>query len=417
MSAIEQIKEAQTLAVKEATAPLNEKLDQQELVIKEQGELITSQTELLEEVKQTVADLESKHSDLVPASVEVTEVKFDRKVLNQKLRDLFTGDKGVDLANVDTKALAVGGTGGEALAIDEELGRRVIERARENVAILGLIGSKSVSSVNYREMVLRNYPGTAKGIENVAGTNWNATATQTYEQVVMQVAKQYAKPQITHEAARDPHIDLMAHLETLLAEEMSRYWALQVLFGDGRPDNLRGILSSKRASLGAGSESRKDAAERDFDFYKVVPSTEAAKLGSDHEEIIDNMIDLTIEVPTQYLSNSSYTMNRRTLGVLRKIKQSTDGTDLRPLIQFEAGNFTLVGYGVNIEDYMPDVAADSMPIIFGDLSRAFVLIDIDDEYLVDPYTTDGVVTLKSTSRKGEIVQNNDAIVILSCEAA
>lgn len=407
MSAIEQIKEAQALAVKAATEGFETKFAEIE-------DQLTKANEANAEMKNLIADLEQKSAPVV-TETSVEEVKFDQKALNEKLRTIFTGDKGTDLANVDTKALAVGGTGGEALAIDEELGRRVIERARENVAILGLIGSKSVSSVNYREMVLRSYPGTAKGVENVAGTNWNATATQKYEQVVMQVAKQYAKPQITHEAAKDPHIDLMAHLESLLAEEMSRYWALQVLFGDGKPDNLRGILSSKRID---DVESLKSNAERDFDFYPVRFSGDADGIGGTTEAIVDNMIDMTIDVPTMYLANSKFVMNRRTMGVLRKLKVdgASPSTDARPLLQFEAGGFTLIGHSVVIEDYMPDLAANSTPVIFGDLSRAYVLIDIDDEYLVDPYSTDGVVTLKSTSRKGEIVQNNDAIVVLKCKA-
>lgn len=400
MSAIEQIKAAQIEATKSATKELEVKM--------------AEMSEANVELKNFVADLEAKMD--VPAIGAPSEVKFDSTALNVKLREIVTGKEAVNLASVDTKSLAIGGTGGEALAIDEELGRRVIERARENVVILGLIGSKSVSSVNYREMVLRNYPGTAKGVENVSGADWNTTATQSYEQVVMQVAKQYAKPQITHEAAADPHIDLMAHLEVLLAEEMSRYWALQVLFGDGTPDNLRGILSSNRID---DTESAKSHAERDFDFYAMERSGSAASLGVDGIAIMDNMIDLTIAVPTQYLGGSKFVMNRRTLGEFRKLRVGGDAAvtaDARALIQFEAGNFSLVGHTVAIEDYMPNVAAGSTPIIFGDLSKAFTLIDIDNEYLVDPYTTDGVVTLKATIRKGEMVQNNDAIVVFKIGA-
>lgn len=383
-----------------------------EITTQFETKLADMQTQL-EEKAQLMADMEAKLQTPAPTIVAGGEVKFDEHALNAKLREVFTNCKeGIkDLGKVDTKALAVGGTGGESLAIDQELGRRVIERARENVAILGLVGRKSVSSTDYREMVLRGYPATAKGTENVAGAsgNWTETSTQTYEQVVMKVAKQYAKPFISNEAMKDPHIDLMAHLEVLLAEEFSRYWALQVLFGNGATDNLRGILTTNRLDP---VESAKDNDTRDFDYYPEIKSGAAADIGTDDKSIMDNMIDLTVALPTKYLQGSAYTMNRRTLGVLRKLRDA----EQRPLIQFEASGFNLLGFGINIEDYWPDIAANAHPVVFGQLSQAYTLIDIDDEYLLDPYSADGGVLIKATSRKGEMVMHNDAVVFLKCAA-
>ena len=65
---------------------------------------------------------------------------------------------------------------------------------------------------------------------------------------------------------------------------------------------------------------------------------------------------------------------------------------------------------------MPDVAADSLPIIFGDLSKAYALCNIDENMIVDPYTLDGAVQFKHEQRKGDIVQHNDAIVIVKVSA-
>lgn len=362
------------------------------------------------ELKNLVADMEAK-GNAAPV-IESSEIKFDSKILNTKLHEVFANckDGNKDIGAVDTKALAVGGTGGESLAIDQELGKRIIERARENVVILGLVGSKTVSSTDYREMVLRGYPQTSKGTERVPGsTQWTETGTQTYEQVVMKVGKQYAKPFISDEAIADPHIDLMSHLETLVAEEMSRYWANQVLFGDGTTDNLRGIMSSNRIDA---VESLKDNSTRDFDYYPVVASGSAALIGADDVAIMDNLIDLTVALPTAYLNGSSYTMNRRLLGRLRKLRDAEN----RPLIQFELGGFKILDYPINIEDYYPNEAADATPISFGQLSKAYTLINIDDKFLLDPFSKDGGVLIKTTSRKGEMVMHNDAVVFLRCMA-
>ncbi|AUS01924.1 coil containing protein [Vibrio phage 3.058.O._10N.286.46.B8] len=402
---VEQVKEATQLVVKAAVDEMN---------TKHEGEIkaLSSKFETeLKEQKNLVADLEAKGAFTAPV-VEESEVKFDDNLLNQKLHDVFMSckDGNREFDKIDTKGLAIGGTGGESLAIDQELGRRIIERARENVVILGLVGSKTVSSTDYREMVLRGYPSTAKGTERVPGSNqWTETGTQTYEQVVMKVGKQYAKPFISDEAISDPHIDLMAHLEVLLAEEMSRYWALQVLFGDGSTDNLRGMLSSNRIDA---VESLKTSDERDFDYYPIVKSSSAALIGADDKAIMDNLIDMTVQLPTQYLNGSSYTMNRRTLGRLRKLRDTQE----RPLIQFERGGFSILGFGINVEDYWPGEAADATPIGFGQLSKAYTLINIDDKFLLDPYSQDGGVVIKATSRKGEMVMHNDAVVFLRCMA-
>lgn len=410
--AVQQIKEAVAAQVQLSTKDQKDLIEAQKAQLEEMQTKATKQEEALDELKNLIGDLKAKNSE-APAPVAVTEVKFDTNLLNSKLREVMinskTGEK--DFGKIDTKALAVGGTGGESLAIDQELGRRVTERARENVAILGLVGRKSVSSTDYRELVLRGYPATAKGVENVAGFagNWNETGTQTYEQVVMKVAKQYAKPYISDESMSDPHIDLMAHLETLLAEELSRYWALQVLVGDGSTDNLRGILSSNRLDA---VESLKSNDTRDFDYYPMMVSGTANNIGADDKTIVDNLIDMTIMLPTAYLAGSSFTMNRRTLGRLRKLRDTQE----RPLIQFEASGFNILGFGINIEDYWPDIVADAYPICFGQLSKAYTLIDIDDKYLIDPYSVDGGVQIKATSRKGEMVMHNDAITFLRCSA-
>ena len=354
---------------------------------------------------------------------------FDIKAANLSLKSAMasaidTGKK-IDLKNLNL------GADGNALAIDEELGRTIMERARENVAILGLIASKSVGSVEYREMVLVNFPTTAAVGEQTSGTNpainWDQTDTQKYVSMSLMVAKQYAKPQISREAINDPHIDIFAHLQSLLAEELSRYWARQVLFGagDGSNNMLRGILGPLRFTGSTGDSALPTfhaSTPRPVNTYPSLPSGITDSIGhtdpTDPDSAIDNVIDLTAKLPSRYLSGSVYTMNRFTLAQYRKLKD----LEGRPLIQFEAGSFMLAGYPVVLEDYMPlaDGTTEAgvnvkAPVIFGKLAEAYALCSIDEHFLVDPYSVDGAIVLKTEIRKGDIVQKNDAIVILATD--
>ena len=80
-------------------------------------------------------------------------------------------------------------------------------------------------------------------------------------------------------------------------------------------------------------------------------------------------IDVTAELPTAYLETASWYMNRKTLKVVRKLRDA----DNQPFVTRENGMFMIEGYPVVITDHMPDVAANSCPVIFGDLEQAFNL--------------------------------------------
>lgn len=125
---------------------------------------------------------------------------------------------------------------------------------------------------------------------------------------------------------------------------------------------------------------------------------------------MDKLIDMSAVVPSRYLGAAAWYMNRKTLAAVRKLR---DANEL-PLIQFEEGGFTLLGHPVVLEDYMPNAASDSFPIVFGDMKSAYSLCDIEETYLIDPYSVDGAVQIKATSRKGSIVGKNDSIVVLMC---
>lgn len=422
---IEDVKNVVTAGL-ELKADASELVTANETIVLQAAEIKTLNDEFAE-IKELTANIEAKQKETIISEKKTMSQSFDIKEANITLKSALATaiDNG---KKVDLKALTISGDGNGQLAIDEELGRTITERARENVAILGLIASKSVGSVEYREMVLVNFPTTDKVGEQTSTANpvanWEQTGTQGYENLAMVVAKQYAKPQISNEAIADPQIDIFSHLQSLLAEELSRYWAQQVLFGSGATNQLRGILGAMRfddtATTGESFKETFGATPRPIDFYPTIASGAAGSLGDTDPtavgSAIDNVIDLTAKLPSTYLNGSVYVMNRFTLAEYRKLKD----LEGRALISFEAGSFNLAGYPVVLEDYMPTVAGVNAsgvtinaPVIFGKLDQAFALCSIDENFLVDPYSADGAVVLKTTVRKGDIVQKNDAIVILS----
>jgi len=377
---------------------------------------IEAQAEQIAELQDTVLDLRSKSRHAYIEVKEDEEMTHDDK--NRLVKAwLKSGEK--DLGEYVTKAnqldTVTPGNGG--LAIEEELGKEIIELAREAFPVLNEVGSLSVGSKDYRQPVLKGQPQVLGTTENVAGTQPAETTVEEYTEIAGKFIKAYSSPRFTNEVAADPHIDIVAHMRGLLAEYESRYMVNQVLFGDGSNTGMRGILTVRCDSTNAFAESLKSDVDRDPDYYKVLKSGVSNAIGSDSTDIIETLIDMTVDLPTKYTSGAKFIMNRRTFATLRKVVDTAG----RPLLVNSqdrgfvgASGFDILGYPVLIDDNMPDVAANATPIIFGNLAQAFRLLPVSgsDFMVQDQITKKGNTILYHEWWTGDCVYHNDAIRVL-----
>jgi HK97 family phage major capsid protein len=99
----------------------------------------------------------------------------------------------------------------------------------------------------------------------------------------------------------------------------------------------------------------------------------------------DSLIDITSELKDGYMG--SYMFNRRTLGEIRKLK------DGQGQYLFQAGNLaagmpnTINGFQYISAIDMPDIAANALPVAFGDFARGYTIVDnVNMTFTRDPYT-------------------------------
>lgn len=130
----------------------------------------------------------------------------------------------------------------------------------------------------------------------------------------------------------------------------------------------------------------------------------------------DKLVDLTYLTKTQYRANSSFLMNRRTLGQVRKFKDSSGQYIWQPSLV--AGQpASLLGFPVYECEDMPNIAANSYSIAFGDFEKGYLIIDRTDvRVLRDPYSNKPFVLFYVTKRVGGGVQDFDAIKLLKFAA-
>lgn len=406
---------------------LNEKFEA--LQQADKAEEIKGLTSTIDELQNEISDIRTKSEKaFVPSEVEE---KAARNIVTAAMGSLVKakGAGNLDLLSglekkvgEQIKALNIGTDSSAGYAVAEVLRRDVIEYAREFSPILSLVGRNSMITRDMRMLVTVGYPSLGTGYENIAGSVLPETDTQTYAEVRSKSWKVYAKPRITDEAMSATDINVYSHLLKLLGEQMRVYQAAQVLQGTGTDTttstNARGILSYRVDITNLTGESFKptiDATDaRDHDIYPVKATGVSGGFGADDEAIVDYFIDLINEHPTQFLQGAKFIMNRKTKGVLEKVRD-TQGRPLLVNNYMDSGEPRIRGYAIVIDDTMPNVAADSTPIIFGRLDLAYYLNDGDiDKMLLDPYSEDQCTLVKTSKEMFEMVGNTDAIKIVAC---
>lgn len=131
----------------------------------------------------------------------------------------------------------------------------------------------------------------------------------------------------------------------------------------------------------------------------------------------DRLIDLIYAPKAQYRPNGRFVMNRKTVSAVRKFKDADGNYIWSPATQ--PGQLaSLLGYPVTEIETMPDIAANSFAIAFGDFQRGYLIVDrAGVRVLRDPYSAKPYVLFYTTKRVGGGVQNFDAIKVMKFSAS
>ena len=211
----------------------------------------------------------------------------------------------------------------------------------------------------------------------------------------------------------------------LAAEEFALKYCGDLLHGDGLKvgdvQNLRGILNARIDLANGYTQALLPSDQRSPEFFEVFKTGFDGALGDNNEAVIDCLIDLQTELPFKYDGEAAWYMSRNTFKSLRKIKINETAGDIRPLLTSDFGTagvdqgFALFGKPVYLVDQMPsmDGSTASTPIIYGDLGMATEWLSVSDSehFIIDEITAKGVKKLYQDSRKGEVINENDSIVI------
>lgn len=216
------------------------------------------------------------------------------------------------------------------------------------------------------------------------------TAAAKFAEVKFNTGEIYANPAATQRLLDDSELNL----ENWLAGEVETEFALQegIAFVSGNgTDKPKGLLTYTTAP------------SHPWGAIPTVNSGAAAALTT------DGLIDLVYDLPSERTPNARFALNRKTQGATRKLKDDQGNYIWQPgLVAGQPA--TILGFPVTELAAMPDIAADAIPIVFGDFARGYLVVDRTGiRILRDPYTNKPFVQFYTTKRVGGGVTDPTAL--------
>ena len=352
------------------------------------GEISKLQSQLTE------VELQANRRALGPdGRREDPAVREHREAFNRFMR------KGVEdgLGELAVKAAVQTGVDADGgYAVPEELDRQIASLLVEVSPMRQLAAVKQVGA-GYKKLI--NTRGTASGWVGETAAR-PETDTPTLADVTPPQGEIYANPFATQRSLDDIFFDVEAWLAGEVVTEFSFQEGVAFVTGDGT-NRPKGFLTYPTAATADGT--------RPFGTLQAVNTGAAADLGT---APLDALITLVYAMKAGHRRNASWLANALTYAELRKVKDANDNYIWQPSAQ--AGQpATLLGYAAYEDGAMPDIAADALPVAFGDWRAGYEINDIrGTRVLRDPYSNKPYVGFYTTKRVGGGVVNSEAIKLL-----
>ncbi len=326
------------------------------------------------------------------------ELKSDPSLKERKAgfdRYVRKGDAG-GLDSIEIKAMSAGTNADGGYTVPLEIERTIDRVLAKASPIRGIASVRQIGGGVYRKPI-----ATVAAASGWVGETDSRpqTNTNTLAAIDFPATELYAMPAATQSLLDDSAVDI----EQWLADEVQIVFAEQegaaFVTGDGtsKPKGFLQYTNVADASWSWGS-------------IGYIASGAAGAFASSNPA--DALMDLAYAPKQGYRANGRWTMNRKTEAAIRKFKDSTGNYIWQPGVAAGQPN-TIFGYPVTEVEDMPDIAANSYSVAFGDFARGYLVVDrIGIRVLRDPYSAKPYVLFYTTKRVGGGVQNFEAIKLM-----
>ena len=359
-----------------------------------------------EKIKKIEADMD-KFEDI---NQKLTQTALDQKNMTEKLEDFETmikrpeanlstkevdnslhifdkwvrkGEQGLD--EMETKALTVSDDTQAGYLAPPEYVRELIKTITEvtpfrSAARVRTTAQKSV------QIPSRTATFSAQWVAETGSRSETTGYTTALEEIPTH--ELYALVDISSQELEDSAFNLEAEMQSEFATQFAKAEGNSFILGDaiGKPEGV--ITNSSVGTTNSGSGTLLTG---------------------------DGLIELVHAIKSDYGANASFMFNRTTLGAIRKLKDSAGQYVFQAGMMLTAGvPNTVLGYPYIEAPDLADVGSSAKPVIFGDFSRGYMIVDrVNLSVLRDPFTqaTSGNVRYVARRRVGGQVVLAEALRI------
>lgn len=297
---------------------------------------------------------------------------------------------------LEGKAMSTTVAGDGGYLVDPQTSETIKSALKSTASLRQIATVVNVEATSYDVLIDTTELGAGWATETA---NAPETATPTIERITVSLHELSAMPKISQRLLDDSAFDIESWLSGRIAEKFGRSEANAFIAGDG-VDKPMGFLS--HPTVTAGTETWGQLGHVDTGAAGSFAPTDPASA----------LVDLVFALGAEYRANATFVMNSKTVGEVRKLKDP-DGRFLWTDTLSDLEPSRLMGYPVLVCEDMPDMAADSLSIAFGDFAAGYTIAERPDlRILRDPFSAKPHVMFYASKRVGGDVTDFNAIKVL-----
>jgi HK97 family phage major capsid protein len=296
----------------------------------------------------------------------------------------------------EEKALSVGVNADGGYVVPPETETEITRLMTAVSPIRAIAGVRQVSASVYKRPISVTGPAVGWVGETAARPTTNS---QTLAELSYPTMELYAMPAATSAFLDDAAVDV----GQWIADEVNAAFAAQ---------ETTAFVSGNGVNKPTGFLAATTVAEASWSWGNLgyIATGSAGALPASNAS--DVLIDMVYALKAGYRQNASWVMNRKVQGALRKLKDADGNYLWQPALTAD-GKARFMGFDLVEAEDMPNIAANSLSIAFGDFKRGYLIVDRQGvSVLRDPFSSKPYVLFYTTKRVGGGIADYDAIKLL-----
>jgi HK97 family phage major capsid protein len=364
-------------------------------------EKVARMNEAITTHQRQLDDINLKSARPALASERSAAQTHDAREHKAAFHDYVRHGESANLRALEVKAMSVGSNPDGGYTVPVEIEKQIGERVAAISPIRTIAGVQEISGNVYKKPFMTTGPAVGWVGETDARTQ---TTSPTLDSISFPAMELYAMPAATATLLEDSAVNI----DEWLAGEVEQVFAVQegaaFVAGDGT-NKPKGFLSYTNVA---------NATWTWGNIGYIATGSAGAFPASNPSDVL---VDLIYALKAGYRQNGHFVMNRKTQAAIRKFKDAQGNYLWQPPAQAD-GRATLMTFPIMEAEDMPDIAANSYSIAFGDFKRGYLIVDRQGvRVLRDPFTAKPYVLFYTTKRVGGGVQDFDAIKLLKFAAS